>query len=320
MAALWLHQLTITFDRAIIQIVVVGSLNIDLVVRADRMPAPGETIRGHGFHTIPGGKGANQAAAISLLGGQVAMVGHVGDDAFGPQLVGNLQARGVDTRYVSALTDVATGTALIIVDGQGENSIVIAAGANALVSPQDIDDCDDLLRQAEYLVLQCEIPLETVSYAVQKASRYGIRVVLNPAPACDLPHELLRGVDYLVPNESEAEYLSGQKVRDVDTARWAAHQLHAQGVPAVIITLGDQGALVLTGDETFQMPAPRVRVVDTTAAGDAFVGGLVVSLSRGLSLREAVRYAACAGAVAVTRFGAQTSLPTHAEVQSLCDS
>lgn len=302
------------------RIVVVGSLNMDLVVRADRMPVPGETIRGHGFHAIPGGKGANQAAAIALLGGEVAMIGHVGDDTFGPQLVGNLQAKGVDTRYVSALTGVATGTALIIVDGQGENSIVIAAGANALVSPQDIDDCDDLLRQAEYLVLQCEIPLETVSYAVQKASRYGLRAVLNPAPACDLPRELLRGVHYLVPNESEAEYLSGQKVSDVATARRAAQRLHAQGVPVVIVTLGSQGALVLADDETFQVPAPRVQVVDTTAAGDAFVGGLVVSLSRGLSLREAVRYAVCAGAVAVTRFGAQTSLPTHAEVQSLCDS
>jgi len=301
------------------RIVVVGSLNMDLVVRVDRMPAPGETIRGHDFHTIPGGKGANQAAAISQLGGQVAMVGHVGDDAFGPQLVGNLQARGVDTRYVSAVAGVATGTALIMVDSQGENSIVIAPGANALVSPQDIDACDDLLRQAEYLVLQCEIPLETVSYAIRRAAQHGVRVVLNPDPARDLPRELLRGVHYLVPNESEAESLCGRKVYDADTARQAARQLHAQGVPVVIITLGSQGALVLTDDETFQMPAPQVRVVDTTAAGDAFVGGLVVSLSRGLSLREAVRYAVCAGAVAVTRFGAQTSLPAHAEVQSLCD-
>ncbi len=301
------------------RIVVVGSLNMDLVVKADRMPVPGETIRGHGFHAIPGGKGANQAAAIALLGGEVAMVGHVGDDVFGPQLVGNLQAKGVDTRHVSTLAGVATGTALIIVDGRGENSIVIAAGANGLVSPRDIDSCDDLLRQAEYLVLQLEIPLETVSYAIQKATHYGLQVVLNPAPASDLPAALLGGVRYLVPNESEAAFLSGQKVSDVATARRAAQRLHAQGVPVVIITLGSQGALVLTDDGAFQVPAPRVQVVDTTAAGDAFVGGLVASLNRGLSLRQAVRCAVCAGAVAVTRFGAQTSLPTHAEVQSLCD-
>ncbi|NLS78628.1 MAG: ribokinase [Chloroflexi bacterium] len=299
------------------EIVVIGSLNMDLVVRAPRLPSPGETVRGEAFRTIPGGKGANQAAAIALLGQPVTMLGRVGDDAFGEQLAQNLGAKGVDPAHLLATVGVATGTATIIVDAAGQNSIVIAPGANGQVTPQDVDDCDGLLRQARYLVLQLEIPLETVAHAIDKAARHGVQVVLNPAPAAQLPARLLSRVRYLVPNESEAQWLTGLPVSDAGSAARAADRLRQQGAHTVIITLGSQGAYVASPDGSFHMPVPEVTVVDTTAAGDAFIGGLVVALSRGLSLRDAVRYASCAGALAVTRFGAQTSLPSGAEVERL---
>ncbi len=298
-------------------IVVIGSLNMDLVVRAEHMPAPGETVRGQGFRTVPGGKGANQAAAIALLGGQVAMVGRVGYDAFGPRLIENMAAKGVNTQHIIVDQDVATGIAMIIVDAAGENSIVIASGANGRVSPRDIDACDDLLRQSRYLVLQFEIPLETVAYAIEKAARYGLQVILNPAPATTFPREMLKGVHYLVPNETEAQLLTGQAVHDLPSAERTARLLHEQGARVVIITLGEKGALAVTDQEIFHIAAPKVNVVDTTAAGDAFIGGLVVGLSQGLPLKEAARYAVCAGSLAVTRFGAQTSLPSADEVRSL---
>ena len=297
--------------------VVVGSLNMDLVVKAEHMPAPGETVRGHDFQAIPGGKGANQAAALALLGQQVAMVGRVGQDAFGPDLVANLARKGVDTRHVVVTSDMATGNAMIIVDASGQNSIVIAPGANGRVSPADVEACDDLLGQADFLVVQLEIPLETVAYAVERASHHGLRIVLNPAPAATVPPEVLRRVDFLVPNETEAASLTGQPVEDLGSAQRAAHLLRQAGAGTVIVTLGGQGSFTLSGEEAFHTPAPQVPVVDTTAAGDAFIGGLVAGLGRSMALREAVRFASCAGALAVTRFGAQTSLPSAQEAEGL---
>lgn len=298
-------------------IVVIGSLNMDLVVKAPYVPTPGETVRGEALRTIPGGKGANQAAAIALLGEPAVMVGRVGHDAFGLSLIENLAAKGVDTRYIVRDPQAATGIAMIIVDAAGENSIVVAAGANGRVSPQDVDACDEILRRARLLILQFEIPLETVAYAVEKAARYGLRVILNPAPAAEMPAGLLENVHYLVPNETEAHLLTGEEVWDLESAKRAAHMLRAQGAGVVIVTLGGDGALVATDRETFHLPAPQVQVVDTTAAGDAFVGGLAVGLSHGLELKEAVRYAICAGSLTVTRFGAQTSLPSRMEVDAL---
>jgi ribokinase len=298
-------------------IVVIGSLNMDLVVKTERMPAPGETVRGQGLQTIPGGKGANQAAAIVLMGGTVAMIGRVGGDAFGPRLIENLAEKGVKTSRILQASDAATGIAMILVDAHGQNSIVIAAGANGQVSPQDIDACDPLLRQSDYLVLQFEIPLETVAYAIEKAARYGLKVVLNPAPAMAFSRELLKGIQYLVPNESEAQLLTGLPVVDAPSAERAARLLKSQGADTVIITLGEKGVLAVNDAETLHAPALKVNAVDTTAAGDAFIGGLVVALSHGLALKEALRYANCAGAIAVTRFGAQTSLPSAVEVQAL---
>ena len=299
--------------------VVVGSLNMDLVVRTAHMPVPGETVRGEGFQTIPGGKGANQAAAIALLGKQAIMVGRVGADAFGPRLIENMVRQGVDVSHILATPGVASGNAMIIVDALGQNSIVIASGANGLVSPADVDDCEAILRQVDFLVLQLEIPMETVAYAVEKASSFGVQVVLNPAPATDLPDELLQHVDYLVPNETEAQILTGVDVVDTASAEVAARALRVAGARHVIVTLGERGSLTVGGGETFHTAAPEVEVVDTTAAGDAFVGGLVVGLGRGDALPVAVRFATCAGALAVTRFGAQTSLPSAAEAQALYD-
>ena len=297
------------------EIIVVGSLHMDLVIKSDRMPLPGETIPGHGFQTIPGGKGANQAVAAARLGRQVAMAGRVGDDDFGRALVENLGLQGVDAGPVQVDGETATGIALIIVDQRGENSIVVAGGASLRVSPQDIDALAWLWPQARFLLLQFEVPLETVAYAMAVAARHGVRVILNPAPARAVSPQILSRADYLVPNEIEASMLTGVKVRDLVSAEEAAQKLVGYGVPVVIVTMGDKGALAVTAEQTFHVPAWQVDAVDTTAAGDAFNGGLAAALVQGFPLKEAVRYATCAGTLATTRFGAQTSLPSAEEVQ-----
>lgn len=298
-------------------IVVIGSLNMDLVVRVARMPQPGETVPGRDFQTIPGGKGANQAVAAALLGGSVAMVGRVGNDAFGSELINNLRRQGVDISHVQLEDDAATGTAMIMVDEMGQNSIVVAAGANGRLAREDVDGLERLLSQAKYLLLQFEVPLDTVQYATEKAQSHGVKVVLNPAPARPVPPQFLSRVDYVIPNESEASLLSGVQVHDLASAEEAARRLQGYGVPVVILTLGEKGALLVTGEKVCHVPAHRVEAVDTTAAGDAFIGGLAMALVQGYPLEEAVRYATCAGTLAVTRFGAQTSLPSAKEVQAL---
>jgi ribokinase len=307
-------------EFSVADIVVVGSLNMDLVVKAPRMPLEGETLLGRDFQMIPGGKGANQAAAAARLGAQVAMVGRVGGDAFGPPLIENLRCQGVDAGHVQIDDEAATGTAMIIVDDSGQNSIVVAPGANGRVSEQDVDRLEDTLSQARVLLLQFEVPLETVEYAIQMAARHQIKVILNPAPARPAPAELIAKVDYLVPNEFEASTLTGLETKDVPSAERAARKLLGFGVPVVIITLGERGALMATGQGMAHVPARRVQAVDTTAAGDAFIGGLAVALVKGSPLDEAVRYASCAGALAVTKFGAQTSLPSADEVQAFYES
>jgi len=296
-------------------IVVVGSLNMDLVIKAPRAPKAGETIRGRDFQMIPGGKGANQAAAAAKLGGQVAMVGRVGGDAFGPVLIENMAQLGVDTNHIMIDQEASTGVAVITVDDNGENRIIISAGANGRVNKSDIDGAEGLLRDAKFLILQFEVPLEVVDYAIERAARYPVEVILNPAPASAVSSEFLGRVDYLVPNETETEILTGLDVSDLPSAESAANKLLAYGVPKVIITLGERGALLVTKQGVTHVAARKVKAVDTTAAGDAFIGGLAVALVKGFAPEEAVRYAACAGTLAVTKFGAQTSLPSAEQVQ-----
>jgi ribokinase len=300
-------------------IVVIGSINMDLVVKTQRIPQAGETITGNHFATIPGGKGANQAAAIARLGGSVSMIGCVGEDAFGAQLRNNLAALGVDIGQVVSLDMLPTGTATIIVEESGENRIIIVAGANGAVREQLVDQGCPLIEQALFLVLQFEIPLPTVEYALKVAKGAGVSTILNPAPALRIDPAVLPLIDYLIVNETEATYLSSIQVDDLLSAKAAAQALKQSGCGAVAVTLGEQGALVLQEGDPIHIPAPLVEVVDTTAAGDAFVGALAVSLARGLSLAEASRYAVAAGSLAVTRFGAQPSLPTQDEVTSLLD-
>lgn len=297
-------------------IVVLGSLNMDLVVRSEHIPRPGETVRGEGFSTIPGGKGANQAAAAARLGAKVEMIGRVGGDSFGPLLLENLRAQGVGVAHVRIDPDAPSGIAMIILDAQGENAIVVAPGANGRVSLEDVETARDLLRGARYLIMQFEIPLEVVWGAMSVARELGLQVILNPAPAYPAEAALLRGAHYLVANESEAQTLTGVEVSDLSAAHKAGRALLEMGLPHVILTLGAEGALLLTAEQTVHVPTRKVQVVDTTAAGDAFIGGLAVALLRGFSLVEAVRYATCAGTLATTVLGAQTSLPTAAQVQA----
>jgi ribokinase len=299
-------------------IVVLGSLNMDLVIRSPRIPAPGETIIGGEFMTIPGGKGANQAVAAARLGAQVSMIGRLGQDAFADQLLENLAAAGVNADHVRKDEGSASGVALIVVDDDGENSIVVASGANMRLTPDLVQDAAEMIAGADALVTQLEVPLPAVMRAAQIASQNGVRVVLNPAPARELPQELFGLVDVLVPNETETAILSGREGETLPELEQAAAELLAQGVGWVVITLGKRGALLASQDQSAQhFEAFSIDPVDTTAAGDAFVAGLTAHLAAGHSMQEAVRWGNAAGALAAMRFGAQTSLPTRDEVARL---
>ncbi|MCS7237702.1 MAG: ribokinase [Thermoguttaceae bacterium] len=297
------------------RVLVIGSSNTDMVVKCSRLPRPGQTVTGGTFVMVPGGKGANQAVAAARLGAKVTFVARVGNDSFGQAAIAGYQAEGIDTSYILRDPEAHTGVALIIVDEQGENLIAVASGANHRLSPEDVRRAAAVFRQADVVLLQLEIPLETVQAAVTLAGEVGVPVILNPAPAFPLPDELLRHVTYLTPNESETEGLTGLSVGDESSAREAARVLRDRGVRHVIITLGPKGALVVGPEEARLVPAYQVQAVDTTAAGDAFSGALAAGLAKGMTLGEAVEYATRAAAISVTRMGAQPSLPTHAEVE-----
>ncbi len=295
-------------------VVVLGSLNMDLVVRSPRLPAPGETLLGGPFQTFPGGKGANQAVAIARLGYLSAMIGRIGQDAFGSELLESLTRDGVDVAAVKQDRRAATGVALITVGSDGQNTIVVASGANHRVSPADVEDHASLIAGAALLVLQLECPLDAVQAAAHLARQNGVPVLLNPAPACPLSDELLSSVDVLVPNQTEAALLTGGLEPET-----AARQLKQRGASAVIVTLGAEGVYLLDNSGSTHLPAHKVKAIDTVAAGDAFVGALAVALAEGKSLREAAHWGNAAGAIAVTRQGAQPSLPTRKEVLALLE-
>ncbi len=297
-------------------VVVLGSMNMDLVVRVGHIPRPGETVLGRDFVTVPGGKGANQAAAAARLGVRVEMLGRVGADAFGEAMLANLYAQGVGTAHVRRDHANPSGIALITVDERGENAIVVAPGANGRVSVEDVEGAEDVIKQAQFLLMQFEVPLPTVRAAIGLASRWGVRVILNPAPAQAVRPDFFQGVYCLVANETEAEILTGLAVRSLEAAARAGQALRQMGVPVAIVTLGAEGALLSTEEGDLHVPARKVEVVDTTAAGDAFIGGLVAALLKGMPWPEAVRYATCAGTLATTVLGAQTSLPDAARVEA----
>ena len=296
-------------------IVVVGSANTDMIIKLDRIPKPGETVIGGEFSTAAGGKGANQAVAAARAGGKVTFIARVGDDMFGRRAVEGLVADGIDTSHVLQDPNAPSGVALIFVDERGENSIAVASGANALLTPEDVLSARDAITSADVLVTQLETPLDTVQAAVDLAVEHGVRVVLNPAPAQPLGQEILRHVSVLTPNETEAELLTGIEVSSDDAALQAAKKLNALGVEVVLITLGSRGAFIFDSDHAELIPGFEVEVVDTTAAGDVFNGALAVALAEGSSLTEAVRFANAAAALAVTKLGAQPSAPTREEIQ-----
>lgn len=296
------------------KIVVVGSSNTDMVARVPALPRPGQTVLGTSFEIAPGGKGANQAVAAARLGGEVTFVARVGADLFGERAVRGFEADGIRTDTIARDPEAPSGVALIGVDEiTGENSIIVAPGANARLSPADIDNAAGAIAKADILVCQLEVPLEAVQRALTIARKAGVRTILNPAPARPLPSELLGYVSYLTPNETEAVELAG--ILEENPHR-AAQKLLAAGVGAVVVTLGADGALVVDSRGERRIPALVVeRVVDTTAAGDCFTGALAVALGEGRAVDEAAAFACQAAALSVTRAGAQPSLPYRAEVE-----
>ena len=312
---------TRTSKASAMSIVVCGSCNVDLVMRCKRAPAAGETITGlpDGFHTGIGGKGLNQAGACALQSrGKVSMVACVGDDAYGRQCLDAMREQGIDDAAVTTVEGCATGVALIVVEEDtGDNRIVLSTGANGRLSPELVQKAESVFASAAVSVFQLEVPLATVRAGLRLSASVGNRTILNPAPAIELDDELLGDVAILVPNETEASILTGAQVTDHETARQAAQQLLGRGVKeAVIVTLGSQGCSVTTKEGSFSLPAEKVKVVDTTAAGDSFIGGLAAQLAEGNNLKTAVHYGQRVAAITVTRRGALGSIPSRQEVEA----
>ena len=296
------------------KIIVIGSSNVDMVVRTSHLPAPGETILGGEFFMNQGGKGANQAVAIKRLGGNLIFMAKLGNDVLGRQSVGYFKKEGIDTRYIALDEDSASGVALISVDDHAENSIVVASGANMLLNEQDVDKMLEEMCEGDILLMQLEIPLQTVEYAARKAFGKGVKVVLNPAPARSLPKEVFRHLYMVTPNRIEAEMLTGIKIANDADVEKVAEEICAMGVKNVIITLGSKGCLIREEGVSYRIDAFKVEPVDTTAAGDTFNGALCVGLSEGMDLKQAAVMASKASSIAVTRMGAQSSIPYREEL------
>lgn len=298
------------------EIIVVGSSNLDMVVSSERIPQRGETLLGSHFFTVPGGKGANQAVAAAKLGGRVTFVSKLGNDAHGDQLYSNFKVCGVKLNRISRSVQSPTGIAMIIVDKEGNNIIVVAPGANQELSKEDVQQAEQDIQAAGVVVAQLEIPLETVMHTAQLAQKHRVPFILDPAPARPLPLELIRSVDVIKPNETEASVLTGIPVENEQNARLAAEKLLRMGARSVIVTMSSQGFLLATAEGAEFICGVKVKAVDSTAAGDAFTGALAFGLSSGRQLRDAAVLANKVAAISVTKNGAQPSLPTMDEVNS----
>lgn len=296
------------------KVIVMGSSNTDMVIQSSYLPKPGETVLGGRFEMVNGGKGANQAVAAARLGGQVTFIGKVGNDVFGHKAIQGLKADKINTDFTFIQDQIASGIALIMVDGEGENCISVASGANAEISKDDIDQAARCFDAENLLLTQLEVPIEIVEYTIKKAKNAGMKTILNPAPAATLSDQLLTQVDILTPNQSEAQIMTGIAVTGLDSAQKAAQALRDKGVGTIILTMGQLGAYVLGGGMDEIIPAVPVRAIDTTAAGDTFNGALACSLSAGNDLKSAIRFSTKAAAISVTRFGAQPSCPTLEDV------
>lgn len=292
------------------KIVVIGSSNTDMTIKGDRLPKPGETVLGGEFRMGPGGKGANQAVAAQRLGADVSFICKVGRDIFGDNAIAGYQKEGIDCSRILR-SDKASGTALILVDGNAENCIAVAPGANADLTPEDVDSVADVIRSADYLILQLEIPVESVLRAAKIAHEAGVYVILNPAPACHLPEELFGYISLITPNQTESALLSGVE----DNLDAAVERLMQLGVKDVVVTLGSKGSLVISEGAKTLVPSLKVKAVDTTAAGDTFCGALCVALSEGCSLVDAAGFATKASALTVQKMGAQDSIPFRSDIK-----
>jgi ribokinase len=298
------------------KILILGSSNTDMVVKSERLPKPGETIIGGDFMINPGGKGANQAVAASRLGGDVIFVCKVGNDDFGERTCAILEKEKIDTSYIIKEKGGISGVALITVDKDGENSIVVASGTNASFSVSDLSDVKDVIKNASILVLQLEIPIGTAIEASKIAKENGVTVMLNPAPAPSngIPKELLDNVDIIIPNETEAEIITGIEVFNSETAVKAAEVMNGMGISTVIITMGSKGAFLKDNKHSILIPSTKVNAIDTTAAGDTFCGALSVAFAESQDIVDAIKFACKASAIAVTRMGAQASIPYRKEL------
>jgi ribokinase len=296
------------------KVLVIGSLNMDLITMSARHPKLGETIIGKKFFEVPGGKGGNQAVAIGKLGGEVTMFGCVGDDGYGKNLISGLEDSNVGTSNIK-LGKKNTGIATIVVDDNADNTIIVVPGANYELTKEDVDENIDLVKNADIVLLQLEIPLPVVEYILEKAKEFNKITILNPAPAVKLSKELIKNIDYLVPNETELELISGMPVTTEEEIMNAGKELMAQGVKNLIITMGKSGSMFISESQNFKVGIHKVKAVDPTAAGDSFIGGVIRMLAEDKDIKEAMEFGAKVGAITVTKEGAQSSLPTWDEVE-----
>ncbi len=303
-------------DQHYPKVVVVGSFNMDLVIKTDRRPQKGETLIGEEFGMFIGGKGANQAIAASRLGADVTMIGRLGADLFGDTFFSEFSSENIDTSFVVRDAELGTGVASPVIDADGDNSIIIVPRANMRLDVEDVERASSKIADADVLLLQLEVPIESSKRAAEIAKANGVEIILNPAPACELPDSFLSLIDVLVPNEVETEFLTKVTVADDEGARLAAQVLFEKGISTIVLTLGNRGTLLLTSQRSQLVPAYNVKVVDTTAAGDAFCGALATALASGEHIENAVAFANATGALAVTVLGAAPSMPTAEQVHN----